>query len=164
MAHRAQLCFGQLGQLIDYFRRTHCETVPRDAGFVRDNWRDSLGHGEIRPPVKLQAKNAGAAFFFSIAGLTRRCFSIICNFVKKLTYTISEAQSNLPRLCRSGRRFVISRRDKPVYVAMPLADYDALLETMEILSDPKAMTTLRAAKAGRLAYKELDLADEDFGL
>jgi PHD/YefM family antitoxin component YafN of YafNO toxin-antitoxin module len=84
--------------------------------------------------------------------------------VKKLTYTISEAQSNLPGLCRSGRRFVISRRDKPVYVAMPLEDYDALLETMEILSNPKAMTTLRAAKAGRLVYKELDLADENLGL
>lgn len=96
--------------------------------------------------------------------LAARQFSIICNFVKKLTYTISEAQSNLPGLCRSGRRFVISRRDKPVYVAMPLEDYDALLETMEILSNPKAMTTLRAAKAGRLAYKELDLADENFGL
>jgi hypothetical protein len=26
------------------------------------------------------------------------------------------------------------------------------------------MTTLRAAKAGRLAYKELNLADENFGL
>ena len=41
---------------------------------------------------------------------------------------------------------------------------DALLETMELLSNPKAVATLRAAKAGRLAYKELDLADENFGL
>jgi PHD/YefM family antitoxin component YafN of YafNO toxin-antitoxin module len=90
--------------------------------------------------------------------------SVIRNLVKKLTYTISEAQMNLPGLCRSGRRFVISRRDKPVYIAMPLEDYDALLETMEILSNPKAMRTLRAAKAGRLAYKELDLADENFGI
>jgi PHD/YefM family antitoxin component YafN of YafNO toxin-antitoxin module len=96
--------------------------------------------------------------------LTPPWFSIIYNFVKKLTYTISEAQANLPGLCRSRRRFVISRRDKPVYVAMPLEDYDALLETMEILSNPRAMTTLRAARAGRLAYKELDLADENFGL
>jgi len=84
--------------------------------------------------------------------------------MKKVTYTVSEAQANLPCLCRSGRRFVISRRDKPVYVAMPLEDYDALLETMELLSNPAAMKTLRAARAGKLAYKELDLADEDFGL
>jgi len=83
--------------------------------------------------------------------------------MSKVTYTVSEAQANLPGLCRTGRRFVISRRDKPVYVAMPLEDYDALLETME-LSNPKAVATLRAAKAGKLAYKELNLADENFGL
>jgi len=84
--------------------------------------------------------------------------------MNKVTYTISEAQANLPGLCRSGRRFVISRRDKPVYVAMPLEDYDALLETMELLSNPKAIRTLRAARAGKLPYKELDLGDENFGL
>jgi hypothetical protein len=47
---------------------------------------------------------------------------------------------------------------------MPLADYDALLETMELLSNPRAMRTLRAAQAGKLAYQELDLGDENFGL
>ena len=96
--------------------------------------------------------------------MTRHYLSTIYNFMSKVTYTVSEAQANLPGLCRTGRRFVISRRDKPVYVAMPLEDYDALLETMELLSNPKAVATLRAAKAGRLAYKELDLADENFGL
>ena len=96
--------------------------------------------------------------------MTRLERAVICNFMSKVTYTVSEAQANLPGLCRTGRRFVISRRDKPVYVAMPLEDYDALLETMELLSNPKAVATLRAAKAGRLAYKELDLADENFGL
>jgi hypothetical protein len=35
------------------------------------------------------------------------------------TYTIAQAQANLPRLCRSIKRFVIARRDKPVY-AMPI--------------------------------------------
>ncbi len=82
----------------------------------------------------------------------------------KLTYTVSEAQAKLPSLCRSGRRFVIARRDKPIYVALPLEDYSALLETMELLSNPGAMSVLRTAKADRLAYKELNLADENFGL
>jgi PHD/YefM family antitoxin component YafN of YafNO toxin-antitoxin module len=82
----------------------------------------------------------------------------------KDTYSIAEAQAQLPGLCRKGQRFVIARRDKPVYVAMPLADFDAMLETMELLSNPKAMTALRAAKAGKLAYKELNLDDENFGL
>lgn len=80
------------------------------------------------------------------------------------TYTIAEAQSNLPRLCRSGKRFVIARRAKPVYVALPITDYEALQETMDLLANPKARKTLAAAKAGRLTYKELDLDDEDFGL
>lgn len=84
--------------------------------------------------------------------------------MNKVTYTVSEAQANLPGLCRKKQRFVISRRDKPVYVAMPLEDYDALLETMELLSDPAAMKILRTAKAGKLAYQELNLADENFGL
>ena len=80
------------------------------------------------------------------------------------TYTIREAQANLSRLCQSEKRFIIARRDKPVYVALPLAEFDALLETMELLSRPEAMKVLRAAKAGQLAYKELNLNDENFGL
>ncbi len=80
------------------------------------------------------------------------------------TYTIAEAQASLPRLCRSRRRFVIARRDKPVYVAMPIEDFDAVLETMELLANPKAMKALRAAKTGKVKYRLLDLNDEDFGL
>ncbi len=104
------------------------------------------------------------SMFTTSKALTWPSFTVIYRFVKKVTYTISEAQANLPGLCRTGRRFVISRRDKPVYVAMPLADYDALLETMELLSNPRAMRALRAAQAGKLAYRELDLGDENFGL
>ena len=80
------------------------------------------------------------------------------------TYTMREAQANLPKLCQSKKRFIIARRDEPVYVALPLAEFDALLETMELLAKPEAMQTLRAAKAGKLAYKELNLDDENFGL
>ena len=80
------------------------------------------------------------------------------------TYTMRQAQANLPKLCQSKKRFVIARRDEPVYVALPLEEFDALLETMELLSKPEAMKVLRAAKAGKLAYKELNLKDENFGL
>jgi PHD/YefM family antitoxin component YafN of YafNO toxin-antitoxin module len=76
---------------------------------------------------------------------------------------VAQAQAQLPKLCRSGRRFVIARRDRPVYVAIPLEEFDALLETMELLANPAAMKTLRAARAGKLAYKELNLDDENFG-
>jgi hypothetical protein len=47
---------------------------------------------------------------------------------------------------------------------LPIADYECLIETMDLLSNPRAMKTLRAAKVGKLSYKSLDLDDENFGL
>ena len=47
---------------------------------------------------------------------------------------------------------------------LPIEDYEALIETMDLLANPKAMRTLRSAKAGQLKYRVLDLDDEDFGL
>ncbi len=85
----------------------------------------------------------------------------------KTTYpvvTVSKAQSNLPKLCRQAKPLLITSRDKPVSVLLPIGDYEALMETLDLLSDAKAMKTLRAAKAGKLSYRELDLDDEDFGL
>ncbi|MEI6395513.1 MAG: type II toxin-antitoxin system Phd/YefM family antitoxin [Verrucomicrobiota bacterium] len=80
------------------------------------------------------------------------------------TLTISRAQAGLPRLCNSGKSFLITNRDRPTAVLLPIADYECLLETMDLLSNPRAMKVLRAAKAGKLSYKNLNLADEDFGL
>jgi PHD/YefM family antitoxin component YafN of YafNO toxin-antitoxin module len=80
------------------------------------------------------------------------------------TYSVRETQANLSKLCNSKKRFVIANRHQPVYVALPIDEFDALLETMELLAKPEAMKTLRAAKAGKLKYKTLDLNDEDFGL
>ena len=85
----------------------------------------------------------------------------------KSTYpvmTVTQAQSGLPKLCRQGKRILITKRDKPVSVLLPIEDYEAMIETMDLLSNPKAMKALRAAKAGKLAYRELDLDDENFGL
>jgi prevent-host-death family protein len=80
------------------------------------------------------------------------------------TYKIKEAQANLTKLCRSGRKFVISNRNRPVVVALPVEDFEALLETLDVLEDPTAMTAVRAAKAGTAKYRALDLSDENFGL
>ena len=80
------------------------------------------------------------------------------------TYNIKQAQAELTKLCRSGRKFVITNRDKPVYVALPVADFEALLETLDVLADPKAMKAIREAKAGKTKYTVLDLDDENFGL
>jgi PHD/YefM family antitoxin component YafN of YafNO toxin-antitoxin module len=82
----------------------------------------------------------------------------------EITYNIKEAQANLPKLCRSGKRFVISNRNHPVVMAMPLEDYEALIETLDVLGDPAAMQTLEAARKGEVSYFPLDLNDENFGL
>lgn len=75
-----------------------------------------------------------------------------------------EAQASLPKLCRSGRRFVISNRNRPVVVALPVEDFEALMETLDVLADPAAMKAVQAARAGKTKYHTLDLADENFGL
>lgn len=78
--------------------------------------------------------------------------------------TVTQAQSGLPKLCRQGKPILITKRDKPISVLLPIDDYEAMIETMDVLSNPKAMKAIRAAKAGKLTYRELDLGDENFGL
>lgn len=80
------------------------------------------------------------------------------------TYNMKEAQASLTKLCRSGKRFVIANRNEPVVVAMPIADFEALMETLDILGDPAAMKAIHAAQKGKSTYRQLDLNDENFGL
>lgn len=77
---------------------------------------------------------------------------------------MKEAQAGLTKLCRSGKRFVIANRNKPVVVALPMDDFEALMETLDILGDPNAMEAINAARAGEGNYQKLDLNDENFGL
>ncbi len=78
--------------------------------------------------------------------------------------TVSRAQAGLPKLCNSGQSYLITNRDQPTAVLLPIGDYEALIETLDLLANPKAMKVLNAAKAGRLSYKDLDLEDENLGL
>ena len=78
--------------------------------------------------------------------------------------TVTKAQSRLPKLCRSKKAVLITTHDKPVSVLLPIEDYEGLIETMDLLADPNAMRTLRAAKAGKLKYRRLSLDDENLGL
>ena len=82
----------------------------------------------------------------------------------QVTYNIREAQAQLSKLCRGGRKFVIANRDRPVFVALPVADFEALLETLDVLADPLAMKAIKQSQGGATKYAELNLDDEDFGL
>ena len=77
---------------------------------------------------------------------------------------MSKAQAGLPGLCNSGKSYLITNRDRPTAVLLSIADYESLIETMDLLANGRAMRALRAAQAGKLRYRDLDLADEDFGL
>lgn len=44
-------------------------------------------------------------------------------------------------------RFVITKRGKPVAVMLSIDDYESLMETLDILSDPKAMAGIRRGLA-----------------
>jgi prevent-host-death family protein len=84
--------------------------------------------------------------------------------VTERTLTVSRAQAGLPKLCNSGQSYLITNRDQPTAVLIPIADYEALIETLDLLANPKAIRAIQAARAGRLSYKDLDLTDENFGL
>jgi PHD/YefM family antitoxin component YafN of YafNO toxin-antitoxin module len=80
------------------------------------------------------------------------------------TLTVCKAQAGLPKMCNSGKSYLITNRDKPTAVLLPIADYESLIETRDLLSNPKTMAVLRAAKAGETRYKQLDLDETNFGL
>ena len=78
--------------------------------------------------------------------------------------SISRAKSELPKLCNSGQSYLITNRDRPTAVLLPFGDYEALIETLDLLANPRAMQVLAAAKAGKLSYQDLDLEDARLGL
>jgi hypothetical protein len=49
-------------------------------------------------------------------------------------------------------------------VAMPVEDFEALMETLDVLGDPVAMDALGLALSGKGTYRKLNLDDPDFGL
>jgi prevent-host-death family protein len=81
----------------------------------------------------------------------------------KTVYNIKEAQKSLALLVRQaeqGRMQTITRHDKTVAYVLGAEQLSGLLETMEILADPKAMQAIRDAREGKGTYYDLaDLPD-----
>ena len=78
------------------------------------------------------------------------------------TITLSDAKARLAKLLAEveelGDRFVITRSGKPAGVLLSVDEYEGLLETLEILSDPELSAAvkegLRDAEEGRLLSDE----------
>jgi prevent-host-death family protein len=65
--------------------------------------------------------------------------------------SLADAKARLSELVAtvSGtwERVVITKNGRPVAVLMSVEDLEALIETLEVLSDPDAMSAIRAADA-----------------
>ena len=82
----------------------------------------------------------------------------------KNTYSISRAQSNLPRLVRESAdegAIAITRHNETVAYVVSRERMEAMVETMEVLANPKAMRALRDYEKGRTKFQSVEaLADE----
>lgn len=81
----------------------------------------------------------------------------------KTTYTVTQAQAKLPTVLRecADHTITITKRDEPVAYVISRDKLESLLETMEILANPKAMEAIRKDRAGKLKYYPLSSLDED---
>jgi antitoxin YefM len=80
-----------------------------------------------------------------------------------LTYSVTEAQAGLPSILREAEEqpVIITRRDKAVGYLLSPERFEAMLETMEIMSNPLAMQAIRDHKSGKTKFMPLDVLDEE---
>ena len=82
------------------------------------------------------------------------------------TVTVRRFRSNLAGILKDVTkrfdRYIISKRGEPEAVLMCVDDYEGWLETIEIMSDRKAMADIRAAKRELAAGKAYSF-EEVFG-
>ena len=80
----------------------------------------------------------------------------------KTVYSVKEAQKSMAQLVRtaeSGRMATITRHDKTVAYVLGAEQLSGLLETMEILADPKAMQAIRDYEAGKFDGRWTNVED-----
>ena len=78
------------------------------------------------------------------------------------TYSITEAQARLPSLVKKAVEspVIITRRDKVVGYLLSPERMQGILETMEILANPKAIKAIRDAQSGKTRYYPLSTLDD----
>ena len=77
------------------------------------------------------------------------------------TITLKELRPGLPEVieCIDSKfdRYVVTRHGKPVCVMLSVEDYEAMIETMEILSDKALVKRIRKADDDHKAGKAVPL-------
>ena len=63
------------------------------------------------------------------------------------TITLKELRPDLPkvveRIDKKWERYVVTKHGKPSIVMLSIADYESLMETLDILADPRAVKNLK---------------------
>jgi prevent-host-death family protein len=77
-------------------------------------------------------------------------------------YSVEEAQVGLPRILREAEEqtVVITQRGKAVAYLLSPERFEAMLETMEIMSNPAAMEAIRDYKSGKTKFLPLDTLND----
>ena len=77
-------------------------------------------------------------------------------------YSVEEAQVGLPRILREAEEqtVVITHRGKAVAYLLSPERFEAMLETMEIMSNPAAMEAIRDYKSGKTKFMPLDVLND----
>jgi len=81
----------------------------------------------------------------------------------KTTYSITRAQSQLPRVVREAAdgAIAITRHDETVAYVVSRERMDAIMETMEVLANPEAMTAIQDFERGRTTFHPADDLDDE---
>jgi antitoxin YefM len=76
-----------------------------------------------------------------------------------ITEVREELTSFPEQLERTHETIAVTRRGKPVLAILPWEEYEALVETLEIMSDPETMESLRHGIEEAKEGKRLDWAE-----
>jgi antitoxin YefM len=80
------------------------------------------------------------------------------------TVTISELQAQAPRFVRQAEldgSVTIARHGRTVAFLVSRERMEAIIETLEIMANPKAMKAIRSYEKGKSRFKEVSCLDED---
>ena len=80
------------------------------------------------------------------------------------TLDIAKARRNLPTLVSNLKRtgsLAISKRGRTVAYLISRDRVEAMIETMEIMANPKAVKAIRDYEAGKMKFKPVEVLDED---
>jgi antitoxin YefM len=81
----------------------------------------------------------------------------------KTTYSVTKAQANFTRVLKEAEKHPIgiTRHDETVAFILSRERMDAIVETLEIMSNPDAMKAIRQHQAGKTKFLPVSVLDED---